>query len=233
MIPLRSTLMSWIQRNPFKMNSLEWRMVNYYFSQQGEDVYLRGQSLPEKGFYVDIGASHPIQYSNTHYFYKKGWEGITVDGDQQNQILYAKYRPHQKHLNEILWDQEIEGEFYIYESPIYNTFLKSRMEFLRDHENRVPVKTISCRSSTLKKVLDHHLPKGKKVDLLNVDCEGADLAVLKGNDWEQYRPEWIIAEDFEENPQSEMCLWLKEKGYSHKITLGFSKIFKNNALRSL
>jgi len=28
------------------------------------------------GFYVDVGAHHPKRFSNTYFFYKKGWSGI-------------------------------------------------------------------------------------------------------------------------------------------------------------
>ncbi len=31
------------------------------------------------GFYVDVGAHHPMLYSNTYYFYKQGWSGINID----------------------------------------------------------------------------------------------------------------------------------------------------------
>jgi hypothetical protein len=31
------------------------------------------------GFYVDVGAHHPRRYSNTNYFYKRGWKGINIE----------------------------------------------------------------------------------------------------------------------------------------------------------
>ena len=33
----------------------------------------------KSGFYVDIGAHHPKRFSNTYFFYKRGWSGITVE----------------------------------------------------------------------------------------------------------------------------------------------------------
>ncbi len=51
-----------------------------YFSQSGEDVII-AQAMPhEHGFFVDIGASDGIRFSNTYHFEKhKGWNGLCVE----------------------------------------------------------------------------------------------------------------------------------------------------------
>ena len=59
---------------------LKWfksRFFNGYgklsYSQEGEDVVLRrifGEN--KNGFYVDVGAHHPIRFSNTYLFYRLG-----------------------------------------------------------------------------------------------------------------------------------------------------------------
>ena len=33
----------------------------------------------KNGFYVDVGAHHPLQRNNTYLLFKKGWSGINVD----------------------------------------------------------------------------------------------------------------------------------------------------------
>ena len=44
------------------------------YSQEGEDMILkRIFENQTTGFYVDVGAHHPKRFSNTYYFYKKGW----------------------------------------------------------------------------------------------------------------------------------------------------------------
>lgn len=59
-------------------------------------------------------------------------------------------------------------------------------------KQRIPVRTI-----TLASLLRQFWPAGRSIDLLNVDCEREDLAILQSNDWERYRPGVIIVEDFE------------------------------------
>jgi hypothetical protein len=53
-----------------------------YWSQYGEDIVLdRVLNLKRKGFFVDVGCYHPVQYSNTYKLYRLGWRGINIDLD--------------------------------------------------------------------------------------------------------------------------------------------------------
>src|SRR5215469_2705159 len=49
-------------------------------AQNREDVILKGFFPDVKnGFYVDVGASHPDEYSVTKLFYEEGWNGINIE----------------------------------------------------------------------------------------------------------------------------------------------------------
>jgi hypothetical protein len=64
------------------------------FSQEGEDMVLRKEFQDKlNGFYIDIGAYHPQKYSNTCYFYCKGWRGINVDPTPGSMDVFKKERP--------------------------------------------------------------------------------------------------------------------------------------------
>ena len=61
-------------------NMKEINDMNISFSQDGDDIIL--QHLFEKklkkkeiGHYIDIGAYHSFRFSNSAYFYYKGWRG--------------------------------------------------------------------------------------------------------------------------------------------------------------
>ncbi len=55
-------------------------MSNISYSQFWEDMLLNFYFLrQQQGFYIDIGAYHPIQLSNTYHFYKRGWREINID----------------------------------------------------------------------------------------------------------------------------------------------------------
>ena len=46
----------------------------------------------------------------------------------------------------------------------------------------------------LHEVLDQYLPAGQSIDFMSVDVEGLDFQVLKSNDWNKYRPTYVLAE---------------------------------------
>jgi len=53
-------------------------MVSY--AQDAEDVMLQ-RAFPRdyRGFYIDAGASDPVQFSVTKHFYDRGWRGINIE----------------------------------------------------------------------------------------------------------------------------------------------------------
>ena len=65
-------------------------------------------------------------------------------------------------------------------------------------------------------VLDQYQLKSQ-IDFMSIDVEGLDLDVLKGNNWEKYRPEVILIEllnfELEEAEKDETVIFLKTAGY--------------------
>ena len=64
------------------------------YAMDGEDIALKKYTQHlERGFYVDIGAHHPVQRSNTCLLYQKGWRGINVDISKFSLDLFNYLRP--------------------------------------------------------------------------------------------------------------------------------------------
>ncbi len=80
------------------------------------------------------------------------------------------------------------------------------------------VKTASVRTKTLTDILDDNSCSGD-FDFLNVDCEGHDLAVLRGLDFERYCPKVICVEIWEASKgiealmDSKIHVHLSKSGY--------------------
>ena len=72
------------------------------YSQTGEDIIInfifnaRGISYPS---YLDIGAFHPYELSNTYFFYKKGSKGINIEPNPNSIQLFEELRPFDINLN--------------------------------------------------------------------------------------------------------------------------------------
>ena len=188
------------------------------YSQEGEDIILKRMFERKKiGFYVDIGAHHPYRFSNTYFFYKKGWRGINVDATPGSMEKFKKARPRDINLEIPISDKKENLIFYIFNEPALNTFDENLAKF-RDGKNGYKIiKQILLETWTLEELLDKYLPKSTEIDFLSVDVEGMDFKVLKSNNWRKYRPKVVLVEilksSMEELMNSEIVKFMKKKGY--------------------
>ncbi len=193
------------------------------YSQDGVDIILANYfNWTKNGFYVDIGAHHPRRFSNTLYFYEKGWCGLNVDAMPGSMKLFNRSRKRDINLELAVSDEEGFITFYIMNEPALNSIDPSHSTV--DVANRSTgseayylEKEVAVESSSLEKILDRNLPSGKQITFLSVDVEGADLKVLQSNNWEKYRPICVVVEcletDFSAVNQLPIHKFLSEKGY--------------------
>lgn len=180
-----------------------YRKLRYFFTrrisyaQHGEDLLLESlfHGKKEAGFYIDIGAHHPHRFSNTLLFYKKGWRGMNIDAMPGSMKPFRLFRRRDINLEVGVGAQTSSLKFYAFEEPAYNTFsehLVNDPEFLK----RVPLKAVhEVPVFTLAALLDKHLPENTPISFLSIDAEGFDLDVLKSNNWQKYRPLYILVEE--------------------------------------
>lgn len=222
-----------------------WKLFNkrpnaYYkksYSQDGEDMIVASfyDSNPHyKGFYVDIGAHHPFRYSNTQFFYEKGWRGINIDATPGSMDRFKDFRPEDINLEIGISTVKGEIEFFMFESPALNTFDKNLAEEYKKINPLTGIKIV--QTYTINEVLDKYLPEGKKIDFMNIDIEGLDFDIIKSLNWEKYSPDFIMIEELnfidcdilKMNQGSELIDYLSEKGYiptaKAKRTIIFKKV---------
>ena len=77
------------------------------------------------GSYVDIGAGHPIIGSNTYYFYKQGWQGITVEPIRFHSLLHRIARKRDTNIHKLIGEDNVSKKFYEFNPTQYSTILKS------------------------------------------------------------------------------------------------------------
>lgn len=202
------------------------------FSQEGEDLILaRVFETQPQGFYVDVGAHHPTKFSNTHYFYLRGWHGINIDATPGSMAAFRKSRPRDINIETAIAEQQTKLAFHIFNDPALNTF-DSALAKERDgvaHYRIVEIREIATR--TLAQVLRKHASDQKKIDFMSIDVEGWDLAVLRSNDWRSFSPTYVLVEDFstetiEESLRSPMTAFLGSVGYVFFAKTAHTSIFK-------
>lgn len=189
------------------------------YSQEGEDMVLRGfyeGKKRYKGFYVDIGAHHPFRFSNTMYFYRKGWKGINIEANPKALKLFNLFRKRDVNLNLGISGTKQQLTFYCFNEPALNGFSKEVSEGRNNKNNYQIVETIEIQTYPLGEILDHYLPEHQQIDFLTIDAEGLDFEILKSNNWGKYKPTYILVEDkvdMDNLNNSEVYLFLKGLGY--------------------
>ena len=198
---------------------LRWdKWQNISWAQEGEDLILnRFLNSKQSGFYVDIGAHHPKRFSNTYFYYRKGWKGINIDAMPGSMAAFEKMRPRDINLECGIGEKNEKLPYYIFNDHALNGFSKQLSDERRSEgvyklisENVVEIRTLSS-------VLDQFENEFEGIDFLTIDVEGFDLEVLKSNDWEKYRPEYILAEILSQNnfvqPEQPILKFLENQDY--------------------
>jgi FkbM family methyltransferase len=205
------------------------------YAQEGEDLVLaRIFATKPDGFYVDVGAHHPIRFSNTYLLYRRGWRGINIDATPNSMEEFKRVRPRDVNIEFLVSSNEKSQTFYLLNEPALNTVSAELAQHrnLEDPQYRV-VDSITLNSRRLASILDDYLPTGQIIDVLNIDVEGHDFDVLKSNDWTRYRPTVILVElltttgaEFE---QHEITQYLHEKGYEMGCKFFNTVLFQERA----
>lgn len=196
MNPLTRIMKKFLRLYFYLIEVLTFGKVSFIaYSQEGEDMVLsRIFSDKNKGFYVDVGAHHPMRFSNTYTFYKLGWRGINIEPNPDSFNLFTRYRPRDINLNYGVAIDNGNLEYHMFNESALNTF---DSEVLKSRITNTPykhVKTIHIDVMPLADVLKQHIPDNLKIDFLSIDVEGLDLEVLKSNDWLKFRPSWVLVE---------------------------------------
>ena len=162
------------------------------YAMDGEDLAIDQYiEKKEKGFYVDIGAHHPIHRNNTQLLFNKGWSGINIDVNQFSIDLFNFLRPDDLNLLTAISDQEGEITFYYQKkfSQLNTTDKKIAHEHFNGNFNE---RLVKCQS--IHNILINSKYKEVKIDFLNIDVEGAEMKVLRTLNFEIYDPNLICIE---------------------------------------
>ena len=190
---------------------------NLCYSQNGEDLILnRFLDNKKEGFFVDVGAHHPIRFSNTFLFYKKGWSGINIDAMPGSMAAFNKIRPKDINVEKGIALKNDKLTFYQFNESALNTFSKEEA-FSKNKDGYKIIKRNLIEVDTLENILDKYMPINTKIDFLNIDAEGKDEEVLISNNWVKYKPSYILVEILREvylgKNNSSIKKFLKTKGY--------------------
>src|SRR5947209_6556992 len=137
-----------------------------------EDYHLaRAFEGQASGFYIDVGAGHPVADNVSCWFYLKGWHGIVIEPQPPLIELYPQVRPRDIPVGKLLGRTRGKADFHLVDrltgfSTIVAEHAKSAAKFGAEFRTcRMPMTTLAA-------ICEEH--EVKAIDFLKVDVEGAE-----------------------------------------------------------
>jgi len=162
------------------------------YAQNAEDIVLaRLFDRQERGFYVDVGAGHPVDDSVTKLLSDAGWTGANIEPAETLFSALSRERPNDRNYQCAIDRQEGMVELHTYPGRWGWSTIDQRVHeghFLRGLEGR----TEAVQARTLDSILSEVSPQ--QIDLLKVDVEGSESAVFDSFNISTYKPRVIVVE---------------------------------------
>ncbi len=205
-----------------------------YVSQLGQDLLLDRCIFPgqDSGFFADVGAHDGLSMSNSYVLEsKRDWSGVLIE---PNPDVFSKLNGRRKStcLNCAVSDKEGEAEFTVLTG--YSQMLSGlTSNYAGEHRDRIARELLSfggesrvirVQQRRLQSILDD---LGiVDLELLLIDTEGSEMAVLQGIDFSRVRIGIIVVE---ENYAAEQPgEFLVRHGFSRRIRLGWDSVYVRN-----
>jgi len=171
---------------------------HYTYAQHGDDLLLLsifdalGIAQPS---YLDIGAHHPFNISNTALLHQRGSRGVNVEANPNLIEEFRVQRPQDINLNCGVSDTVGEMIFYMvdkwsgrnsFDRDAVERFVSEDPRFRITDEIRIPVITVD-------ELIGRHCG-GRFPDLLSIDVEGLEGRILRSISYDRWSPKVICAE---------------------------------------
>jgi FkbM family methyltransferase len=211
------------------------------YAQNYEDVVLERcfKHIPT-GFYIDVGAWDPFEHSVTHHFYERGWRGINIEPNPEYFERLRRDRTRDINLRLVLGETDQESQtFTILKGSGISTLRSLSVDYLQNLDARgYAQEPVEVSTVTLASVCRDHVPEGTEIDFLKIDVEGWESKVLRGHDWDRWRPKVLVIEavtpvDFDEqsgrdvftDTSSEWEPIIAEEGYVFALNDGLNRFY--------
>jgi FkbM family methyltransferase len=182
---------------------------------------LKAMFSSRPGFFIEAGANNGIRGSNTYYLEKHyGWTGLLIEAIPHRFVECKQARPGSTSVHCGLVSPDYPDRFV---ELVY----MDMMSMVRSNDGAVDMDahmaeniatnryndeligtTFFAPARTLASVLAEH--GNPSIDLFSLDVEGHELDVLKGHNWDQCSPAYILIEDWDKDGVAE---FLTAKGY--------------------
>lgn len=189
------------------------RPVRPSYAQHGEDRLilqaLAGYDL-SRSIYIDVGANHPTDISNTYLLYRRGVRGVTIEPNPELHRLHRSFRNRDIAIGVGCGERAALGTFEIMTTPVLSRFASSDERNIAGHEaqlwrkKHVPILPLD----TIMEAVDYEW-----ICLLSIDTEGLDYEVLMGGPATSSKALFLCVEVGDSASQAKMVSLLESLGY--------------------
>lgn len=212
----------------------EWAESRISFSQFGEDRIiesLRGEiTTPSHRIYVDVGAYHPTDFSNTLLLHKAGWRGVNIDANHRSITKFDRSRPSDLNICEAVSDDVREVDYCEYGANATNRIVPNDETCKLSVLGEPPRATTTLTTKSLNAILSTTIPQVDRIGFLNIDCEGQDMRLLRHFDFQRWRPYIVAAEAHDLATETEMISLMNKANYSLAAKTFVTLIFRASEL---
>ena len=202
-----------------------------YKSQEGQDKWADEHVFRRRrrGVFVDLGCYDGITYSNSWYFERVlGWSGVCAEPNPDVFPRIASQAGRESGVQVAV--SGAAGKL-----PFVTAFMRSSLNASAVDYDFLASQGVGAGEALVDVVtpgalLDAHLPAGTRVvDYVNIDVEGAELAVLKVWPFDRYCVDVFNIENEPAHgaPSTLPALraLLEPHGYAHRVRVGVDEIF--------
>lgn len=212
--------------------------VKTSFAQSGEDMIISYvlhflQKPMSEVTYLDLGANHAKELSNTYHFYQMGARGVLLEANPELIPELKQIRPRDIVLNRAisLSQEEQEVPFYVLNGDGLSTidYEEVKRACAQNPDLKITA-TYQIKTIQLQEILQTYFPE--ELTILSIDLEGIEEKILEQIDFKTYKPWIIILENIPYRPTLSIDereykgnLLLEQCGYTEYAFTGINSIF--------
>jgi len=205
-----------------------------YHAQHAEDLLVERAfgATAEHRYFVEVGMIDGMRFSNTYALEQRGWTGLCVEAHPEYVGMVRKNRPFSTVIHAAASDHS-GGTLTFHADPrgdLSTAAQPDEAALARDFgqwfegftQIQVPVRTLDDM------LAEADAPVG--MELVSIDVEGYELAVLRGFDLAHWKPRVLLLETDKDGGSDEVFKYLRARGYHPSRTVGVNTVFTRTAM---
>jgi FkbM family methyltransferase len=125
-------------------------------------------------------------------------------------------------------------ELIVFNDSALNSFDKNLSNLREDIPEYRVLRKKEVQTHRLEDILSQYIDSNQEIDFLSVDVEGLDLEVLQSNDWNTFRPKYVLVEcielDLEKLEENETFRFMANLKYQLISKTFYAAIFRDSLI---